>query len=190
MSALTKKALISSFMKLLKEKPFDKITIGDITADCGVARMTFYYHFEDVYDMLSYIIQEKLRAFVNKDFTYETWEKDYMAVYEAVLTEKVFFSKIFSSLDLRVIQAYLYAFARQYVLGIIDEQAKRLKLTLNEQKREMVCSVYCYSIVGALLSWISKGMNEEPSAYVGRFCRILTGTLEVALKNSAEDDLI
>ncbi|MBO5023535.1 MAG: TetR/AcrR family transcriptional regulator C-terminal domain-containing protein [Clostridia bacterium] len=187
MSALTKNALINSFMKILKEKNFDKITINDITADCGVARMTFYYHFEDIYDMVSYIIQEKLRAFVNKDFTYETWRQDYMAVYEAVLTEKVFFSKIFSSIDLRVIQSYLYTFARQYVLGIIDEQAKRLELTLNEKKREMVCSVYCYSMVGALLSWISRGMNEEPSTYVGRFCRILTGTLEVSLKNSTEN---
>lgn len=136
MSALTKNALINSFMKILKEKNFDKITINDITADCGVARMTFYYHFEDIYDMVSYIIQEKLRAFVNKDFTYETWRQDYMAVYEAVLTEKVFFSKIFSSIDLRVIQSYLYTFARQYVLGIIDEQAKRLELTLNEKSEK------------------------------------------------------
>ena len=59
-----------------------------------------------------------------------------MAVYEAVLTEKVFFSKIFSSIDLRVIQSYLYTFARQYVLGIIDEQAKRLELTLNEKSEK------------------------------------------------------
>lgn len=187
MAGLTKKVIMSSFMKMLKEKPFDKITINDITADCGVARMTFYYHFEDIYDMVNYIIQEKLRASVNKDFTYETWQQDYMAVYEAILTEKGFFSKIFSSIDLRVIQAYLYTFARQYVLGIIDEQTKRRGLVLNEKKREMLCSIYCYSMVGALLSWISKGMNEEPRIYVGRFCNILTGTLEVSLKHSTED---
>lgn len=187
MAGFTRKAIMNSFMKILKEKPFDKITINDITADCGVARMTFYYHFEDIYDMVNYIIQEKLRASVNKDFTYETWRQDYLAVYEAILTEKVFFSKIFSSIDLRVIQSYLYSFARQYVLGIIDEQTKQRGLVLNEQKREMVCSIYCYSMVGALLSWISKGMSEEPRIYVSRFCNILSGTLEVSLKNSIED---
>ena len=147
MSALTKNALTSSFMKILKEKPFDKIAINDITSDCGVARMTFYYHFEDIYDMVSYIIQEKLSTFVNKDFTYETWQQDYMAVYEAVLTEKVFFSKIFSSIDLRVIQSYLYTFARQYVLGIIDEQTKRLELTLNEKKNCLFINGNHYAIV-------------------------------------------
>ena len=50
-------------MKILKEKPFDKIGINDITSDCGVARMTFYYHFEDIYDMVSYIIQERNTKF-------------------------------------------------------------------------------------------------------------------------------
>lgn len=175
-------------MKILKEKPFDKITINDITADCGVARMTFYYHFQDIYDMVNYIIQEKLQAPVSQEFTYETWQQDYTAVFEAILKEKIFFSKIFISIDLRMIEVYLYKFARRYVLGIIDEQAKRLDLKLNEKKREMLCDIYCYNMVGVLLNWMSKGMKEEPHIYVGRFCGILMGTLEVSLKNSIEDD--
>lgn len=45
MANMTKKALENSLKKLLKEKPFDKITIADITEDCGISRMAFYYHF-------------------------------------------------------------------------------------------------------------------------------------------------
>lgn len=45
MANSTKKALEASLKKLLKEKPFDKITIADLTGDCGISRMTFYYHF-------------------------------------------------------------------------------------------------------------------------------------------------
>lgn len=45
MANTTKKALEVSLKKLLKEKPFDKITIADLTGDCGISRMTFYYHF-------------------------------------------------------------------------------------------------------------------------------------------------
>jgi len=47
MSAITKRALEASLKKLLLTKPLDKITISDITDDCGVNRMTFYYHFKD-----------------------------------------------------------------------------------------------------------------------------------------------
>ena len=50
MSQTTKRALEASLKKLLLQKPLNKITINDITEDCGVNRMTFYYHFKDIYD--------------------------------------------------------------------------------------------------------------------------------------------
>ena len=51
-SALTKSALAASFCRLLAERPFCKITVADIAGGCGLSRMTFYYHFEDVYALL------------------------------------------------------------------------------------------------------------------------------------------
>ena len=47
----TKYALETSLKKLLLHKALDKITIQDLTADCGISRMTFYYHFKDIYDL-------------------------------------------------------------------------------------------------------------------------------------------
>lgn len=52
MSQITKRAMEASLKKLLLEKPLDKITINDITTDCGINRMTFYYHFKDIYDLV------------------------------------------------------------------------------------------------------------------------------------------
>ena len=48
MSQITKRALATSLKKLLAQKPLSKITISDITEDCGMNRMTFYYHFQDI----------------------------------------------------------------------------------------------------------------------------------------------
>ena len=47
MSDITKRALEASLKKMLLKKPVTKITISDITEDCGVNRATFYYHFKD-----------------------------------------------------------------------------------------------------------------------------------------------
>ena len=41
----TKQALEESLKHMLLKKPLDKITIRDITEDCGISRMAFYYHF-------------------------------------------------------------------------------------------------------------------------------------------------
>ena len=40
MSKVTKRALEQSLKNLLLKKPLTKITIGDITEDCGINRMT------------------------------------------------------------------------------------------------------------------------------------------------------
>ena len=42
----TKQALEESLKHMLLKKPLDKITIRDITEDCGISRMAFYYHFK------------------------------------------------------------------------------------------------------------------------------------------------
>ena len=58
MQNITKTALEASLKKLLLKKPLDKITIRDLTEDCGISRMTFYYHFKDIYDLVEWICYE------------------------------------------------------------------------------------------------------------------------------------
>ncbi|MEG1430525.1 MAG: TetR family transcriptional regulator, partial [Oscillospiraceae bacterium] len=63
MSQTTKKALAASLVRLLSEKPLDKITVVDIAEDCEVNRQTFYYHFQDIYDLVEwYFMSETTKA--------------------------------------------------------------------------------------------------------------------------------
>lgn len=54
MSNLTKLALEQSLKRFLLKKPLDKITIKDLTDDIGISRMSFYYHFKDIYDLVEW----------------------------------------------------------------------------------------------------------------------------------------
>lgn len=55
MSQTTKRAIAASLKKLLETTPLSKITIADIAEDCCISRMTFYYHFQDIYDLVKWI---------------------------------------------------------------------------------------------------------------------------------------
>ena len=44
-SLITKRAIADSLKELTKEKPFDKISVKDISEKCGINRQTFYYHY-------------------------------------------------------------------------------------------------------------------------------------------------
>ena len=54
----TKKALAESLKKFMKKKPFSKITVSELVTDCNINRKTFYYHFEDIYDLLKWMFEE------------------------------------------------------------------------------------------------------------------------------------
>ena len=59
----TKHILEESLKKLMLEKPLDKITIRDLTEDCGISRMAFYYHFKDIYDLVEWsCLEDATRA--------------------------------------------------------------------------------------------------------------------------------
>ncbi len=46
------KLLQEAFLQLLAEKPFDKITVSDVTRRAGLNRGTFYAHFDGMADLL------------------------------------------------------------------------------------------------------------------------------------------
>lgn len=56
MSDFTKKAIKESFKELLSEKTVDKITVVDICKHCGIHKNTFYYHYEDLPQLLEELV--------------------------------------------------------------------------------------------------------------------------------------
>ena len=73
----TKIALEASLKELLKKKPFDKITIADLTEDCGISRMAFYYHFKDIYDLVEWACVEDGKKAL-RDIVEEKCSRDHL----------------------------------------------------------------------------------------------------------------
>lgn len=71
---ITKRAITESFRALLAVKPLDKITVRDIVEDCGLTRNTFYYHYEDVYDLLSDVLESEIERALSVPAGGASWE--------------------------------------------------------------------------------------------------------------------
>ena len=50
----TKELIISSLYDLLREKPYEKITVSAIVRNCGISQRTFYHHFKDKHDLMEW----------------------------------------------------------------------------------------------------------------------------------------
>lgn len=104
----TKRALEASLKKLLLRKPLNKITINDITEDCGVNRMTFYYHFKDIYDLVDWILVEDATEALEGHQDFETWSDAFRDMLEKVQANRVLVLNVYRSISREQVEQYLY----------------------------------------------------------------------------------
>ena len=108
MSQTTKRALEASLKKLLLEKPLNKITINDITEDCGVNRMTFYYHFKDIYDLVDWILTEDATKAMEGCQSFDTWTEAFLDILHQIRDNKALVLNVYRSVGREQVEQYLY----------------------------------------------------------------------------------
>ena len=53
-----KNEIAEAAVRLLREKKVKKLTVKDIVEECNITRQAFYYHFEDIPDMLKWMLEK------------------------------------------------------------------------------------------------------------------------------------
>ena len=179
MSQITKRALEQSLKNLLLKKPLTKITINDIAEDCGINRMTFYYHFKDIYDLVEWSCLEDARKALEEKKTYETWQQGFIQIFEAVRENKPFIMNVYRCVHREQVEKYLKPLVDNLLLGVINEEAAGM--TVRDEDKSFIAQIYSYMFVGLMLDWVRDDMREDPEALVGRLALVLKGTVSQAL---------
>ena len=187
MSNTTKQALEASLKKVMLQKPLDKITISDITSDCGISRMAFYYHFKDIYDLVEWSCLEDAKRALQGKKTYDTWQEGILQIFEAVLENKPFILNAYHSVSREQIENYLFMLTHNLLMGVVEEKSKGLEVT--EEEKSFIADFYKYGFVGVMLDWIGKGMKEDYTEITDRMSATLDGSITNSIHNFANKNL-
>ena len=180
MSQITKRALSASLKNLLLQKPLSKITINDIAEDCGINRMTFYYHFKDIYDLIEWTCVEDASRALAGQKTYDTWQQGLLQIFEAVLENKPFIMNVYHSVSREQVENYLYSLTYDLLIGVVHEKA--VGMSVREEDQDFIATVYKYAFVGLMLDWIKSDMKGEPEVIVDRLAQVMHGNVTAALE--------
>ena len=184
-SQTTKRALEASLKKLLLQKPLNKITINDITEDCGVNRMTFYYHFKDIYDLVDWImVEDAAKALENKP-TFDTWTEAYLDILRQVQENKVLVMNVYRSMSREQVEQYLYKMLDPMLREFLDRGAQGV--TVQDADKQFIVDFYKYALVGMTLEWIRKDMKEDPVRMTERLNILLHGDFQRAVRRFRTD---
>ena len=179
MSQTTKRALEASFKKLLLEKPLNKITINDITEDCGVNRMTFYYHFKDIYDLVDWTLVEDATEELEGHQDFETWSDAFRDMLEKVQANRVLVLNVYRSISREQVEQYLYRLLDPILKDFADRECH--DITVQDADKQFVVDFYKYALVGMTLEWTRRDMRGDPKKMVERVSTMIHGDFRRAL---------
>ncbi len=180
MSQTTKKALAASFQRLLNQKPLNKITIRDLTADCGINRMTFYYHFKDIYNLIEWTFTESITKALDGKQTEDTWQQGFLNIFHAVLENKTFILNIYRSISWERVEEFLYKLSYGPIITVIEE--KSAGMVVPEKDKAFMADFYKYAFVGILLNWMKNRMKEDPEQIIQQLTPLVQGEITRALQ--------
>ena len=183
----TKAALEESLKRLLLKKPLDKITITDITTDCGISRMAFYYHFKDIYDLVEWsCVEDGTKALQGKK-TSESWTEGLTQIFEAVLENKPFIMNVYRNVDRERIENYLFKLTYDLIVGVVEEKSKGLNIT--EEDKKFIADFYKYGFVGIIFVWFCVGMKENIEDLVRMMDLTLHDTVTTSIHNFQKNNM-
>ncbi len=159
-SLITKKALSEGFKSLMRTKSFDKIKISDITDSCGLNRQTFYYHFQDKYELLNWIFFNEVIAVLSDNLTFDNWDEKILQILTVMSNENYFYQNALRIISQNEFQAYLFHVTFELLCDIIDRIS--LNKNLHEDDKHFIANFYSYGIVGIIVDWAKHGMKQSP----------------------------
>ena len=151
-SLQTKLTLCNSLKKIMKQKPFSKITVSELIKDCNLNRKTFYYHFEDIYGLLKWMLEQETFEIVKQFDLLVDYEDVFNFVIDYVEKNAYFLNCIYDSVGRDELKRFLY----QDFIGVINtlvlDTEKKLELEVEDSFRDFVCNFYTEAIAGMLIN--------------------------------------
>ena len=90
----TKIALEAAMQELLREKPLEQIRVRELADRCGIRRQSFYYHFNDVYELLDWSISREREHLLRRQEEFVTWQQVYLDLLRYIVENRAYYQTI------------------------------------------------------------------------------------------------
>ena len=174
----------NALKRLMKNTTVEKITVSDITNECNIHRQTFYYHFQNRYELLDWLIYNELILPLVTDFNLDNMCDKLYGMFEQIASDKKFYQNALklSSDDLT---RYINRIANEQITKLVKSLAVQNGLTAATEKDDIVIAEFIgYGICGVVISWIQKGMKESPKEMTERLHSLIVSCKQLAIKRN------
>ncbi|MCM3337513.1 dihydroxyacetone kinase transcriptional activator DhaS [Paenibacillus sp. MER TA 81-3] len=179
-SLITKKALATSLKEVMNHVPFNKITVKHIVDSCGLNRQTFYYHFQDIYDLLGWVYKTEAVESIAQYRSYNTWTHGLLKIFLYIENNKAFCVNTLNSLARTHLDHYLYSVTTELIMGVVNEVS--CEMEVKEEDKKFIANFYTLAFTGLVIQWMEHGMKEDPEEMIEKLNELVEGNFAKALQ--------
>ena len=180
-SRRTKELLASALRQEIEKKPLSRITVSDIVKETGVNRKTFYYHFEDIFALLRWMLeQETLEVVKNYDLLMDLPEVAQFIV-DYVRSNRHMLNCAYDAMGRDGLRRFFYDDTYPLIGRVIDSGAEALGIRVDPEYKAFLNELYTEGLAGLLISLLRDQRDFEEEKILGFFERYVRHTLPAAL---------
>lgn len=176
MAQYTKKAILQTFQEMLEKMPFDKITVSAIVSNCEISSNTFYYHFQDIYDLLDTwlaIKKEKYRDHVSLG---GQWQDETKSILYDLKGHSDIVYHLFNSLSRERIERYIFESTDDTFYRLVCRETAGVDIP--EEELRNVAEYNSYSFLGFMLKFLWNQMEGDIDAGIEKIGCIFEGNIQ------------
>ena len=180
----TEHALALALKDMMSHQPIDSISVLELSRKCGISRKTFYYHYHDIYDLLTQVfLEEKIPGV--------TLAEDYRALVECVFnyyrSNEQFINAAVNSAGKELFYEFIYnAF---YTSGLRFINKLDSDKILPPATRKSISRFYAYGYGNSTVYYLSNYRHKTLQGLLNSFSFIddknFEKNVQKAIKNSA-----
>ena len=178
-SLATKKALAHSLKEAMRHKPFSKITVKEIIENCGVNRNTFYYHFDDIYALLRWMLHEEAFEVVKHFDLTEDYEAAIRFTMNYVEENDYMISCAYNSIGRDEMKRFFYSDFFTIISTLFDKADQNSSKPLDSDFKDFLTKFFTEAIAGILVDWVEDRESRDREKIIAYLTQIIQSSLSL-----------
>lgn len=157
----TKKRFSKSLKELLKYKPLSRITISELSKNCNMNRKTFYYHFDDLSQLLHWTLEQEAVDILKEYGRMNNFTEAIEFSVDYIYKNKAFLTGIYNSIGNNHLANFFHDEYREIILMAIDMHEKKLGIKISDSFRDFLSKFYANAIAGMIFEALLDSFPEN-----------------------------
>lgn len=162
----TKRALADALKRLMAQKPVDKISIRELSDLCGIRRQNFYYHFEDVYDLMRWMFQEEAVSLLRRHEGALLWQDGLLQLFEYLDSNRAVCVCALRSVGRSHIRRFFESDIYAVIHTTVEQFGRQLGGPEDTGDYELLTEFYVVALAGIVEVWLLGELNRTPKELI------------------------